>query len=183
MATGPRYTVRFRRRREGRTNYHRRIRLLAKGTPRLIVRRSNKYIATHITEYVKTGDKTLASARSSELKKLGWKHDCKNVPAAYLTGLLIGSRAIKAGIKETIFDLGNHSITKGSRLFSFLKGAVDSGLNIPHDVKMFPDEKRIMGNHISDDVTKNFEEVQAKLSLAGSSGSEASARIKKKILS
>ena len=163
MATGPRYTVRFRRRREGKTNYHKRIRLLAKGIPRLIMRKSNKYVTAQIIKYEPTGDKTLVSAQSSELKKLGWKHDCKNVPASYLTGLLLGKKAIKAGIKETILDLGRHSITKGSRLFSALKGVVDSGLTIPHDPKIFPSEERLTGKHISDALVKDVEEIKSKI--------------------
>jgi len=36
MATGPRYRVPFRRRREGRTNYHRRLRLLLSKKPRMV---------------------------------------------------------------------------------------------------------------------------------------------------
>lgn len=163
MATGPRYTVRFRRRREGKTNYARRKKLLAKGIPRLVVRRSNKYIIAHITDYNQIGDKTSVFAHSSELKKLGWKHDCKNLPAAYLTGLLIGKKAIKAGIKEAILDLGLHAITKGSRLFSTLKGAVDAGLKVTHDPKMFPSEERMSGKHISEDVAKDFEEMRKKI--------------------
>lgn len=163
MATGPRYTVRFRRRRESKTNYARRKKLLIKGVPRLVMRRSNKYITAHITDYNQIGDKTLVFAHSFELKKLGWKHDCKNLPAAYLTGLLIGKKAVKAGIKEAILDLGIHSITKGSRLFSALKGVVDAGLKITHDPKMFPSEERITGKHISDALSKDFEEVKNKI--------------------
>jgi len=163
MATGPRYTVRFRRRRSGKTNYNRRRKLLIRRIPRLVIRISNKYITAQIVNYEPIGDKTLVTVRSSELKKLGWKHDFKNLPATYLTGLLIGKKAITAGVKETILDLGLHSITKGSRLFSALKGAIDAGLNIPHDAKMFPSEERITGKFISDDVAKNFEEVQNKI--------------------
>lgn len=164
MAVGPRFSVKFRRRREGRTDYARRKRLLAKGVPRLVVRKSNKYITAHIISYDKAGDRTSVFAHSSELKKLGWKHDCKNLPAAYLTGLLAGKKAIKAGIKEAMLDLGLHAITKGSRLFSALKGAVDAGLKVPHDPKMFPSEERITGKHISENLPKDFEEVRAKLS-------------------
>ena len=164
MATGPRYTVKFRRRREGRTNYTKRKKLLVKRIPRLVMRKSNKYIIAQIISYEPTGDKTLVSAHSSELKKLGWSCSCKTLPAAYLTGLLLGKKAIKAGIKETILDLGIHSITKGSRLFSALNGAIDAGLIIPHDPKMFPAEERLTGKFISEDVAKKFEEVRKKIS-------------------
>ncbi|MGM0388528.1 MAG: 50S ribosomal protein L18, partial [Natrinema limicola] len=42
MATGPRYKVPMRRRREVRTDYHQRLRLLKSGKPRLVARKSNK---------------------------------------------------------------------------------------------------------------------------------------------
>ena len=163
MATGPRYSVKFRRRREGRTNYPKRRKLLVSGLPRLIIRKSNKYIVAHISAYEQSGDKTLVFAHSSELKKFGWKHSFKNLPAAYLTGLLIGKKALKSGIKEAIIDLGIHSITKGSKLFSVLKGALDAGLNIKHNPKMFPSEERITGKHISENLLKDFEEVKKKV--------------------
>lgn len=180
MAKGPRHTVRFRRRRAGKTNYNKRRKML-KEIPRLVVRKSNKYFTLHITKYSKDGDKTITFARSSELNKLGWKYGCKNLPAAYLIGLIVGKKAIKAGIKQAILDLGLYSITKGSRLFAALKGAVDAGLNIPHDPKMFPAEERLTGNFISADVAKNFEDARAKLNLAGPSRSETSARVRGKI--
>jgi len=43
MATGPRYKVPMRRRREVRTDYHQRLRLLKSGKPRLVARKSNKH--------------------------------------------------------------------------------------------------------------------------------------------
>ena len=46
MATGPRYAVKFRRRREGKTDYKKRLNLLKSELPRFIVRISNKYILT-----------------------------------------------------------------------------------------------------------------------------------------
>ncbi|MEF8779540.1 MAG: 50S ribosomal protein L18, partial [Haloferacaceae archaeon] len=43
MATGPRYKVPMRRRREVRTDYHQRLRLLKSGKPRLVARVSNRH--------------------------------------------------------------------------------------------------------------------------------------------
>ncbi|MBD3263272.1 50S ribosomal protein L18 [Candidatus Woesearchaeota archaeon] len=163
MAKGPRYSVKFRRRRKGKTNYTKRKKLLAKGSPRLVIRKSNKLITTHITTYDKKGDKTSVFIRSDQLKKLGWKHSCKNLPAAYLTGLLIATKALKANITEAIADLGLYDMVKGSKLFSALKGAVDGGLKIPHDSKMFPSEECITGKHISDEIAKDFEEIKNKV--------------------
>jgi len=168
MATGPRYAVKYRRRREGRTNYHKRRKLLLSQLPRLVVRKSNKYITAQLVDYDARGDKTLATANSSQLKKLGWKESCKNIPAAYLTGLLIGKKAIEAGIKKSIPDLGFYTITKGSKLFAVLKGAIDAGLDIPHDPKIFPSEERLTGKHIAEylkkpSIVEDFEKIKKKI--------------------
>ena len=74
MKLSPTFKMPFRRRREGKTNYKKRLKLLLSKKPRLVVRKSLKYIRAQIVEFDKKGDKTLASAFSRELKKLGWKY-------------------------------------------------------------------------------------------------------------
>src|SRR3989344_8275334 len=103
MANGPRYVVKKLRRRECRTDYKQRINMLKSRTLRLVIRKSDKFISAQLVNYADNGDKTLASAHSSELEGLGWKHGAKNTSAAYLTGLLLGRRA---GGKEAILDIG-----------------------------------------------------------------------------
>ena len=148
MAKGPQYNLRFRRRRSGRTNYRKRSRLVASGTPRLVVRPSNKHIAAQIIRAQPLGDRVVASAHSSELKEFGWKAPCGNLPAAYLTGLLAGRRAKASGITEAILDLGLHSRGPGSRIFAVAKGAIDGGLQLPHDDEAMPAKERIQGEHV-----------------------------------
>ncbi len=149
MAKGPRYKVRFRRRREGKTNYYRRKRLLLSRKPRLVIRKTNGNTIVQLVEAHVQGDKTLASAISLELKKLyGWNISTKNIPAAYLTGLLAGLRAIKKGYTEAVLDIGLHLPIKGGRIYAALKGVIDAGLNVPHSPDVFPDESRIKGEHI-----------------------------------
>ena len=93
----------------------------------------------------------IASAHSSELrKKYGWLGSLKNLPAAYLTGLLCGFKALNKGVKKAILDIGLHSPSKGARVFAVLKGCVDAGVEIPHSEEILPDENRIKGQHISD---------------------------------
>lgn len=137
----------FRRKRLGKTDYRRRERLLKSGKPRFVVRVTNKYVISQIVEYNPEGDKTLLSANSKELRGYGWKADLNNTPAAYLTGLLCGYKALKENIKESILDRGFQS---GSKIYAALEGAIDAGLKIPHDPKVFPKERRIKGEHISD---------------------------------
>jgi len=122
------YNVQKRRKRTGKTNYKKRLKLLLSHKLRLVVRPALKNITVQIVEYHPKGDKVVASANARELEKLGWKFNKGNLPAAYLTGLLAGTRAKEKGIKEAILDVGLNSSTKGSRIFACLKGTIDAGL-------------------------------------------------------
>ncbi len=149
MATGPRYRVAFRRRREGKTDYQQRRGLVISGLPRLVVRGSLRNVAIQIIEAQLHGDVILAAAHSDELtKKYGWLGDTGNLPAAYLTGLLCGFKAVRQGVNRAVFDVGLHRPSKGSRVFAALKGALDAGLSVACDKEKLPDEKRITGQHI-----------------------------------
>ena len=160
MSINNRYTVRFRRRRLGSTDYRARIRMMKSGNPRLVIRKTLNSITAQIIIYSKNGDNVMVSASSGELRKFGWKASTGNIPSAYLVGLLIGKKALKMSIKEAIVDIGLGTSTKGSRIYSTLKGAIDAGLNIPHNKDVLPNEKRICGNHIVEYVQKlNQEQV------------------------
>jgi len=148
-AIGPRYRVQFRRKREGKTNYRKRLKLLRSGKPRLVVRISLKHVTAQIIQATPKGDVVLASAHSKQLDKLGWKDGESNMPASYLVGLLCGYRAVKSGVKESMLDLGMHVPTPGSKVFAVLKGALDSGLQIPHDDEVLPSEERLNGSHVA----------------------------------
>ncbi|MEM0230969.1 MAG: 50S ribosomal protein L18 [Candidatus Woesearchaeota archaeon] len=149
------FTVEFRRKREGKTNYYKRIKLLSSQKPRLVVRKALKNIIVQLVEYNPKGDIVVASAHSRELIKYGWKLNRGNIPAAYLTGLLLGIKARKVMKNpEAILDLGLQESVKGSRLYAALKGALDAGLNIPHSEEILPEESRISGKHISDYMLK-----------------------------
>ncbi|AEA46977.1 50S ribosomal protein L18 [Archaeoglobus veneficus] len=149
MARGPRYRVKFRRRREGKTNYKKRLKLLLSRKPRLVVRVTNKRIIAQVVEYSPEGDRVIAAADSSMLPQFGWKGDLNNTPAAYLTGLLIAKKALSKGVSEAVLDIGLHAPTRGSRVFAVLRGAVEGGLDVPHSPEVFPDDSRIMGEHIA----------------------------------
>ena len=163
----PRYKMPFRRRREGKTDYKKRLKLLYSKKPRLVFRRSLKYITAQIVEYPPKGDKTIVGVTSKNLKKLGWPHACDNTPAAYLTGLLIGKKALEKGIKEAVLDIGLYHSTKGGRMYALAKGVIDAGLILHVDESMFPSEDRLKGKHISEEIEKSVEEVKNKI-LGGS---------------
>lgn len=141
-------TVSYRRKREGKTDYKTRLKILLSGKPRLVVRKSLKNIVVQLVNHEIPGDKVLVTVRASELKELGWKFNLTNLPGCYLTGYLAGKKILEKGYKEAIFDIGLQG--RGRRLFAVLKGAIDAGLEIPHDASILPDDASIKGKHISD---------------------------------
>ncbi|BBL45913.1 50S ribosomal protein L18 [Nanobdella aerobiophila] len=149
MAHGPIYIVKYRRRRENKTDYRKRLKLLKSRKLRLVVRKSLNNIQCQIVQYNKDGDKTLLTIHSKILEKeFGWKGHRGNIPTAYLTGLLTGLEAKKKGIEEIILDIGRYNKTKGNLLFAVLKGAIDSNINIKYSEDLLPTDDRIKGEHI-----------------------------------
>jgi large subunit ribosomal protein L18 len=169
MKLKPTYRMQFKRRRLGKTNYQKRLKLLMSKKPRLVVRKSLKYITAQVVEFDKVGDRTLAVASSQELKKHGWKFAFDNLPAAYLTGLMIGKKIVKAGIKEIFLDTGLYPSTKGSRVYAVAKGVIDSGVKMAVSADVLPTEERIKGSHISNylekfrSLTEEFEKIKQKV--------------------
>lgn len=147
MATGSRYRVAQRRRREQKTDYKKRLKLLLSRKPRLVIRTSSRHVNIQLVEYDPKGDRTIASAHSGELKDYGWKGSTSNTSAAYLTGLICGMKAKKKGVEEAVLDIG---LSLGSsKIFASLKGVLASGLTVPHDAEILPDDNRIKGEHVA----------------------------------
>ncbi len=139
-----------RRRREKKTDYKLRLRLLKSGKPRLVIRKSSNNLTCQIVNYSQDSDNVIVSVNSTNLKKKGWKGHCGNITTAYLIGLLCGKDAKKHKISEAVLDIGLHTSTKGSRIYAALKGVLDSGLKIPHSAEILPPEERVSGKHIAD---------------------------------
>ena len=165
MATGPRYFVPFRRRREGKTDYYQRTRLVVSDVPRMVVRKTNRHIIVQLVTAELDGDRTLVAANSAELEKYGYKGSTSSTPAAYLTGMLFAVKARKAKQESAILDIGLNRATPGARVFAALKGAVEAGLAIPHGEEILPSDERAKGAHIAaynknaGDIVKNVEQV------------------------
>jgi len=150
LARGPRYNVPYRRRRDRKTDYEKRKSLILSNAPRLVVRTTNKHTIVQVTEAKTEGDKILATATSIELKeKFNWKGGCGNTPAAYLTGMLAGFKALEKKVNRAVPDIGLRKASPGAKVFAALKGALDSKLNMPCNEKVLPDESRIRGDHIA----------------------------------
>ena len=163
MSTSTTYKLKFRRRRELKTDYKKRLALLRGSKPRLVVRKSNNATTAEVVSYEPEGDKVNASFTSLALRKIGWKGHTGNTPAAYLSGYACAKKALKAGIKEAVLDIGLISPVHGSGVFACLKGARDAGLGIPADEKVFPSQDRIKGKHIGEETVKNFDETKSRI--------------------
>ncbi len=149
MTKGPKYKRSHRRRHDGKTDYHKRLKLLKSRKLRVVIRASNDHIRVQIVQSKLGGDIVLISAFSKELtSKYGWSANSGNIPAAYLTGYLAGLRAKTKNIQDAIFDLG--IFYHRNRVLAACKGIVDTGMNIPYREEFFPEslEERIKGIHI-----------------------------------
>jgi large subunit ribosomal protein L5e len=103
-----RFQVKYRRRREGKTDYYARKRLVTQAKNkynapkyRLVVRFTNRDIVVQIVYARLQGDFILTAAHSRELPNYGIKHGLTNWAAAYATGLLCARRALtKLGLAD-----------------------------------------------------------------------------------
>lgn len=97
-----RYQVKYKRRRECKTDYKARKRLIIQDKNkyyapkyRFVVRFTNKDIICQLFSSTLTYDRCLCSAYSHELKRYGIKLGLTNYAAAYCTGLLLARRCNK----------------------------------------------------------------------------------------
>jgi large subunit ribosomal protein L18 len=149
MATGARYFVPFRRRKEGKTDYYKRAKLVVSDRPRMVVRKTNRHIIIQLVEAEMEGDRTLITASSQELTRFGFTGSTASTPSAYLTGMLFAVKALNADYQRAVLDIGLHRATPGGRVFAALKGAVTAGLDVPHSGEILPDDTRVKGTHIA----------------------------------
>jgi large subunit ribosomal protein L5e len=138
-----RYQVKFRRRREGKTDYYARRRLIQQDKNkydskkyRFVVRRTNRRIITQIIYATIKGDRVLCQADSYELKKYGLEAGYTNYASAYATGLLCARRLLTElgmadmykGIEAAdgeFFDVNQKGVNETRRPF---KALLDVGL-------------------------------------------------------
>ncbi len=164
MADSTNYEVPMRRRREGRTDYQKRLELLKSGEHRAVVRISNKHATVQIVSYTPEGDETVVSAVSQQLEDLGWSNNTGNLTAAYLTGYLVGAKALADGINSAVPDMGVRDQQYASRAYAALQGVRDSGVDMNIDDVVLPGEERVRGQHADDyessGITDEFETVK-----------------------
>lgn len=113
-----RYQTKFRRRRDGKTDYFARKRLIQQdkdkyNTPkyRLVVRITSTRVICQVVFATIQGDKVFAQADSNELRRFGLTAGLTNYASAYATGLLIARRLLKKVSLDTSYT-GNTNIEK-----------------------------------------------------------------------
>jgi large subunit ribosomal protein L18 len=130
-----------RRKLEGRTDYKARLNLLKSEIPRLVVRKSNRFITAQIVSSETAQDKVLFGVNSKMLLSKGWPKELegslKNRSAAYLTGLMLGKMA-KGKIEEAILDFGMNRNVHKSRIYAVLKGVIDAGIKVRVSEEVLP---------------------------------------------
>jgi large subunit ribosomal protein L18 len=142
------YVHTLKRIREDKTNYRKRSAILIGRHLFVTVRISDQNVAAQVLKPTPTGDIVIASAHSRELAEHGWKGTFNNLPACYLTGMLLGKKAIQKEIDAAVLYIGKNHFT--SRVGACMKGIVDAGVSMPVSEESLPDEERISGQHIAE---------------------------------
>jgi large subunit ribosomal protein L18 len=160
------YVRTLKRIREDKTNYRKRSAILIGRHLFVAVRVSDQNVVAQVLKPTPTGDIVIASAHSRELSKQhGWKGAFNNLPACYLTGMLLGKKALEKEINTAILYIGKNHFT--SRIGACTKGIVDAGVNMPVSGESLPDEERISGHHIAEysrTLKENQEEYNSRFS-------------------
>lgn len=106
-----RYQVPRRRRREGKTDYYARRKMIAQDKSkynnrkyRYVVRFTNKRVIIQVVYATIVGDHVATAADSTELKKYGIDVGLTNYAAAYATGLLVARRTLQKFQLDSIFS-------------------------------------------------------------------------------
>lgn len=126
LTSRSRFQTKYKRRREGKTDYYARKRLITQAKNkynapkyRLVVRFTNRDIITQIVTSEINGDKVFAAAYSHELRAYGIEHGLTNWAAAYATGLLLARRVLtKLGLDKDFTGVeeadGEYTLTEAA---------------------------------------------------------------------
>lgn len=111
-----RYQTKFRRRREGKTDYYARRNMIRQDLNkyvapkyRLVARFTNSKVIAQIVYAQLVGDKVVCEANSGEFRKWGLETGLTSYAAAYATGLLLGRRLLTQLKMEKLYP-GNQEI-------------------------------------------------------------------------
>ena len=117
-----------RRRNENKTNYLKRTKLLKGEKPRIVFRKTNRYLIVQYITSENAQDKVEIGMDSRILLEYGWpkefSNSLKSIPAAYLIGFLVGKKIKKAKIENPIVDFGMTKALHKSKTYYFIKGLI-----------------------------------------------------------
>ena len=153
-----------RRRQENKTDYGKRLKLLKGETPRLVLRKTNRYLIAQYISSKEAQDKIEFGVTSKILLEYDFPKEgnLKSVTASYLFGYYLGNKISKEKISKPIIDFGMAKTIHKNKIYAFIKGLIDSGLEISCKEEAFPDEDRINGKHLKNKV--NVPEIIKKIS-------------------
>ncbi|MDP3966336.1 MAG: 50S ribosomal protein L18 [archaeon] len=155
------------RKNEGRTDYLIRLKLLKSERPRIVFRKTNRYVISQYIISDEAKDKIIFGVNSKLLLKYGWpeslKGSLKSIPASYLTGYLTAKKILKEKLDEPITDFGMQRVLQKTKIFAFIKGLIDGGVKIKCSKEKFPEEDRINGKSTKSDISKTIAEVKSKI--------------------
>jgi large subunit ribosomal protein L18 len=133
-----------RRRFEGKTDYKSRLYLLKSGKPRIVFRKTNRYLQAQVVVSEIAKDKVILTVSTRDLIRYGWPEklsgSLKSLPAAYLMGCLL---AKKSKISKGVLDIGLLSHVPKSRIYAFVRGLKDEGFEIPCNEDVLPNDEMI----------------------------------------
>lgn len=142
------YVRTLKRIRLDKTNYRKRAAVIIGRHSFVTVKVSDQNVAAQVINPAPTGDMVVASAHSRELVKQGWKGSLNSLPACYLTGLLLGKKAVAKGTSDAILYTGMDHFT--TRVAACVKGIADAGVKVPVSEESLPAAERISGKHIAE---------------------------------
>ena len=115
--------IQKRRRRENKTDYLKRLKLLKGEKPRVVFRKTNRYLIAQYVLSEEAQDKIIIGMDSRELNKYGWPKEAqgslKSTTSAYLMGYLIGKRILKEKLENPVLDSGMNIVLHKSKIFAF----------------------------------------------------------------
>lgn len=159
--------VQKRRRRENKTDYLKRLEMLKSEKPRVVFRRTNRYIIAQYIKSEEAKDKAIITIDSKKLLDYGWPKEfsgsLKSLSASYLTGYLIGKQIKAKKLETPIVDIGMIQAIHKTKVYAFIKGLIDSGLEIKCKEETFPEEDRIKGKHLKKDFSDTFEKIKSEI--------------------
>jgi large subunit ribosomal protein L18 len=122
----------------------------------MVFRRTNRYIIAQYVESSEAQDKVVFGVSSKNLLKHGWpenaKGSLKSISASYLTGYLAGKEIQNKNLETPIVDFGMLRTLHKTKVYAFLKGIIDAGIEISCDEKCFPEDERINSEHMKNKI-------------------------------